>query len=185
MGPFVDVQLTANFKLSEMVGYGTSRWATLGNDQLSALASTPKHGVGTVQSRVKTVARILLQPIRNYVNRPVIVNCGLRSLAWNTAVAGSSPTSQHIWGEATDFFVRGYTDAQLFDLWAWLAFESNLPSGQVIYEDRRPNLEGGAWIHASLGAPWRDARRCGQALTCVSIPKCCLGYKRCGASLSQ
>lgn len=111
------------------------------------------------------LARTILDPIRDHVGGPVRVNSGLRCPALNAATPGASKTSQHVRGEAADIAVPGWTDAQLRDLWAWIAFESGLPYGQCIYEDKRPGEDGGAWIHVSLGAPRRKADRCGQALT--------------------
>jgi hypothetical protein len=51
--------------------------------------------------------------------------------------------------------VPGFNDAQLKGLFDWIAFTSIIPFGQAIFEDKRPNEEGGAWIHVSLGAPYR------------------------------
>jgi len=90
---------------------------------------------------------------------------GAGAAVLNAATPGASPTSQHVRGEAADIVVPGWTDGRLRDLWAWIGWRSGIAYGQVIYEDRRPDAEGGAWLHVSLGAPWRGAARCGQRLT--------------------
>jgi zinc D-Ala-D-Ala carboxypeptidase len=117
------------------------------------------------RAALDALMRTLLDPIRDHVGRAVRVNSGLRCPALNAATPGASKTSQHTLGEAADIAIPGMTDAELRAVWAWIAFESRLPFGQCIFEDARPGTEGGAWIHVSLGTPWRAAARCGQALT--------------------
>lgn len=119
----------------------------------------------SVFDALDVLCSIILEPIREHVGRPVKITSGYRSPALNAATPGASKTSQHVRGEAADFVVPGWTDGQLRVLWAWIGWTSRIPFGQVIYEDRRPDSEGGAWIHVSLGAPWREAKRCGQRLT--------------------
>ena len=47
-----------------------------------------------------------LQIIRNYFNRPVVINSGYRNEDWNRKVGGS-PNSQHMKGKAADIYVSG------------------------------------------------------------------------------
>lgn len=110
-----------------------------------------------VKSSLRSLCLLILEPIRLRAGRPVVPTSGWRETAHNAAVGGV-PTSQHPRGEACDFRVPG---VDLWELFLWIAFESGLPFGQVIYEappDKEP------WIHVSLGAPWRAAERCGQVL---------------------
>lgn len=99
----------------------------------------------------------VLQPIRDHFKAPVSINPGFRGAAVNAKVGGSK-TSQHCKGEAADFTVPG---ADIDAVYRWIVTESGIKYGQCILE--KP--PGKAWIHASLGAPWRDAAKCGQALT--------------------
>lgn len=156
-------RLSPHFTLGELSGLGDSRWRVA---QLEGLATYPTHGPRqTVAQRLEALALQLLEPVRAHVGRAVRVNSGYRCPARNAATPGSSSTSQHQYGEAADLSVPGMTDADLRVLFDWIAYHSKLTFGQVIYEDARPNSEGGAWIHLSLGAPYRAVGRCGQRWT--------------------
>ena len=104
--------------------------------------------------RLKAVAE-MLEAIRSRFG-PVRVNSGFRGPAVNAAVGGS-PTSQHSKGEAADI-VCASCDVEI--LHKWIVTESGLRFGQCILE--KP--PGRAWVHISLGAPWRPAKDCGQSL---------------------
>jgi zinc D-Ala-D-Ala carboxypeptidase len=159
----LDDHLSPNFTLGELAGCEAGPWQS---QQLEGLVSRPAHGPSqNVAGRLAVLALTILQPIRDHLGRPVHVNSGFRCPARNAATPGSSATSQHMYGEAADICVPGFDDEQLRAVWRWIAFESKLPFGQVIFEDRRPGSEGGAWIHVSLGAPYRAASLCGQRLT--------------------
>ncbi len=112
------------------------------------------------------LASTILDPIRDHVGRPIRVNSGYRSPALNAATPGASKTSQHVLGQAADIAIVGGSEADLWALWRWIGWESGLSFGQVIFEDARPDdPTGGAWIHVSLGVPYRTQSRCGQRLT--------------------
>lgn len=156
-----------------------SRYFTLGELLVTSRAEFRAAQMTAAESpqtraALEALARTILDPIREHVGRPVRVNSGLRCPALNAATPGASKTSQHVRGEAADIAVPGLSDAELRRVWAWVAFESGLAYGQAIFEDARPGSEGGAWIHVSLGAPWRAPERCGQALTWTPVE----GYVR-------
>lgn len=80
------MQISKNFRLKEMLVTST--------------------GIPNVPSdkeieNMKTLAVKILQPLREYMNRPVIITSGYRSYEVNKAVKGSK-TSQHMKGEAAD-----------------------------------------------------------------------------------
>jgi hypothetical protein len=154
--------LSPSFALRELAG-ADGQWR---DAQLAGLLEMPSHGPrDRVVDRLAVLARTILQPIRDHVGRPVRINSGFRSKAKNAATPGSSATSQHMYGEAADIAIPGYSDAELSALATWIGTSGAFPYGQVIYEDRRPGSEGGAWIHVSLGAPYRSATRCGERWT--------------------
>ena len=155
-------KLSSSFTLGELAGADDPTWRTA---QLAGLSKVPATGPQdkTVRDRLRLLAQTILQPIRDYVGRPVRINSGYRSPEKNASIPGASKTSQHMLGEAADIAVPGMTDAQLKGLFDWIAFQSGLPFGQVIFEDNRPGAEGGAWIHVSLGAPFRT-KNSGQTL---------------------
>lgn len=167
--------VSPHFSRSELLT--TSRWDDV----------DPKTGLtyGALQERCYAQAHIesaldalclrILEPVRTHVGGPVHVDSGLRCPELNAVTPGASATTQHVKGEAADIKVLGWTDLQLYQLFLWIADESQLPFGQVIFEDRRPDDPArGAWIHVSLGAGYRAAERCGEVL--VWNPR--TGYQR-------
>lgn len=86
----------------------------------------------------------------------VRVNSGFRGPAVNAAVGGSA-TSQHSKGEAADIVCPAVT---VDELHRWIVVESGLKYGQCILE--KP--AGSAWVHISLGTPYRDSKKCGESL---------------------
>lgn len=157
------MRLSPNFTLRELAGVEDPTWRAA---QIAGLVVVPAHGPRQpVYERLSVLARTILQPIRDHVGRAVRVNSGFRSRAKNAATPGSSASSQHMYGEAADIAIPGYSDAELSALATWIGTSGRFPFGQVIYEDRRPGAEGGAWIHVSLGAPYRSATRCGERWT--------------------
>ena len=87
----------------------------------------------------------------------VRVTSGFRGPALNAATKGASATSQHCKGEAADFVCPAVT---VDELHKWIVTESGIAFGQCILE--KP--PGKAWIHISLGAPYRDSKRCAESL---------------------
>ena len=86
---------------------------------------------------------------------PVRVTSAFRGPSVNAAANGSK-TSQHLLGEAADIGC-GVSDEELHK---WIVTESGLKFGQCILE--KP--PGKSWVHISLGAPYRDAKRCNESL---------------------
>ena len=56
-----------------------------------------------------------LQPIRDFLNVPMIITSGFRCKDVNTLVGGK-PTSQHLKGQAADFTVSGKSVREIIDL---------------------------------------------------------------------
>jgi hypothetical protein len=104
--------------------------------------------------RLKLVAE-MLEIIRAKFGA-VRVNSGFRGPAVNAAVGGSA-TSQHSKGEAADIVCPAVT---VDELHRWIVVESGIAFGQCILE--KP--AGSAWVHISLGAPYRDPKKCGESL---------------------
>jgi len=86
---------------------------------------------------------------------PISVTSAFRGPSVN-ARAGGSKTSQHLVGEAADIGC-GVSDEELHK---WIVTESGIKFGQCILE--KP--PGKSWVHISLGAPYRDPKRCGESL---------------------
>lgn len=87
---------------------------------------------------------------------PVVVTSGFRGPALNARVDGSA-TSQHCRGEAADIVCPA---TAVPDLHKWIVTKSGIKFGQCILE-MPPHR---AWVHLSLGAPYRPADKCGMSL---------------------
>lgn len=79
----------------------------------------------------------VLQPLRNYLKKPVNITSGYRSHDLNNVVGGVW-NSQHLIGQAVDITVSGYLPIQLSDLIKQL----KLPYDQMVIEP--------SWLHISL-----------------------------------
>ena len=87
---------------------------------------------------------------------PVVVTSGFRGPALNARVNGTG-TSQHCRGEAADIVCPA---TAVPDLHKWIVTKSGIAYGQCILE----MPPGRAWVHLSLGVPYRPAAKCGQSL---------------------
>lgn len=127
------MKLAKNFYLSEFTKSETAERLGLYN-----------HPIEQHLENMKLVAENILQPVRDYVNRPVIITSGYRSPQLNVAIGGSI-NSQHCKGEAADFEVPGISNRKLAN---WIA--ENLKYDQLILEFYNPK-EGNnsGWIHCS------------------------------------
>lgn len=56
----------------------------------------------------------LLENIRNHYNRPLHVNSGYRTPAYNATLKGASKNSQHMTGRAADIWVEGISSLELY-----------------------------------------------------------------------
>ena len=92
----------------------------------------------TEKSRATALCTLVLDKIRDFYGKPLILSSGYRCLELNRAI-GSSDDSQHILGEAGDFTIQGVPTGQVFrDI---CSGRLPLDFDQVIFE--------GTWIHIS------------------------------------
>lgn len=77
-----------------------------------------------------------LQPLRNYIGKPMVITSGYRSPVINQLVGGAQK-SQHLWGNAADFIVKGLTIDETIDK----VKASGVEFDQLIHE--------GNWVHIS------------------------------------
>ena len=89
-----DIKLTSHFKLSE---FTASRKA-----QEHGIVNVP--GPEAVEN-LRKLCENTLEPLRVALGVPVIVTSGFRTKELNDLLAHSSSTSQHMRGEAADFYV--------------------------------------------------------------------------------
>ncbi|QQM18193.1 peptidase [Stenotrophomonas phage Salva] len=119
----MSVQLTPNFTVKEL---------TVTN---VAAANIP---TSAEVEQLRQLATHILQPLRDALGKPVIVNSAFRSEAVNKAVGGTK-TSQHRLGQAADIRVKGMTPLELCKF----IIKLGLPFDQLIEE--------GTWTHVSFG----------------------------------
>ncbi|MEM4177890.1 MAG: D-Ala-D-Ala carboxypeptidase family metallohydrolase [Nitrososphaeria archaeon] len=127
------MQLTKNLHLHELVQSPTA--IRLKIDK------TPSEAV---IRNLKRLCEKVLQPTRDHFNRPVVITSGYRSPALNKAVGGV-PNSQHVTGEAADFYIPGvdnYTVA--------FRIKENLVFDQLILEYYRGGNTGR--VHVSYSS---------------------------------
>lgn len=119
------MQLSKNFSLAELTFSETAERLSLDNDPSAESVA-----------ELKNLAVNILQPLRDAIGVPVIVNSGYRSPKVNVSIGGSA-NSQHCRGQAADIRVVGM-DAQSV---CEKIIELNLPFDQLIFE--------GTWVHVS------------------------------------
>ena len=121
-------QLTKDFTLEELIHSNTAIENKLDN--------TPSE---KVELCLSSLAKNILQPLRDGVSIPISINCGYRSKLVNSKVGGAKD-SQHLLGQAADIRCAEMRKAFLF-------IQNNLPFDQLIWEngnDCKPD-----WIHVS------------------------------------
>lgn len=150
------VKLSPNFTLAELTTTG-GRAAYNGEVLAWGHANLDK---------LELIAKNLLQPVRNYVGEAVVVTSCARTIGLNSAISGSSATSQHMLCEAADFIVPGLnTETDALSIVMWIARHSGIVFGQLIHETRiRADGTLTVWTHISLGAPYRPEDRCAEVL---------------------
>lgn len=116
------MQLTRNFTLAEL---------TVTN------VKAPNNPTGVEIERLRALAVNILQPLRDALGKPVVVNSAYRSPQVN-AIVGGVPTSQHSRGEAADIRVAGMGPLEL----ARYIYDLRLPYDQLIREP--------TWVHVSF-----------------------------------
>jgi len=129
------MKLSEHLTLSEVTKSDTAKRLGIDNNP------TPEH-----LTNLKLLAENIFEPIRKHFGKPIFLSSGYRSKALNSAVPGSSPTSQHCSGEALDLDQdgkqTGVTNKMVFDY-----IKNNLNFDQLIWEfgtDKNPD-----WVHVS------------------------------------
>lgn len=78
----------------------------------------------------------VMQPLRDYVGKPIIITSGYRSIGLNAKVGGV-PNSQHLEGKACDFVIQGLSVNEAIKM----VKNSGIMFDQCINE--------GTWVHIS------------------------------------
>jgi hypothetical protein len=123
------MRLSKNFTLEEMIYSDTAR-------------KYKYHNYPTTQAirNLGYLTQNFLQPLRDKIDKPILILSGYRSELVNQKVGGAK-TSQHKYGQAVDIQIIGMSPLQLF----LYIKESGLDYDQLILE-RTKNAE---WVHVS------------------------------------
>ena len=131
--------LTSHFTLEELTRSVTA-------DRLG-ICNEP--GVDAI-SNLQNLCQEVLEPLRMFLNRPVIINSGYRSPQLNRIVGGA-PSSQHIRGEAADIHIRSCDEGQEMILF----ITASCTFDQLILER---SASGAQWLHVSCRRRGRNRR---------------------------
>lgn len=115
-----------NFKLSELIHSDTAIKHNINN----------MPDINSLDNMLSLIV-CCLQPIREKLNKPMIITSGYRNSEVNKLTGGVS-NSQHLFGQAVDFVVNGMTIAQIVDF----IRTSGVEFDQLINEYDR-------WVHIS------------------------------------
>jgi hypothetical protein len=140
-------QITKNFARSE---YTRSRSASALN---ISNQPTNEHALN-----IDAHARAIMQPLRDAIGAPVVINSGYRSQALNDVTPGASKTSQHMRGEAADIECSALSNLAL----AQLIVDLKLPFDQLILEFHNKQDKASGWVHVSHR---RDGQNRGEILS--------------------
>jgi zinc D-Ala-D-Ala carboxypeptidase len=126
------MQLSKHFTLKEMTKSMTA--------QRKGIDNTP--GAGEIKN-LGDLCYEILEPLRAWADKPVIITSGYRSEALCEAI-GSKKTSQHAKGQAVDLEIGGVPNIKIA---YWL--QNNVDFDQLIMEYFDPNDPAAGWIHVS------------------------------------
>lgn len=137
------MQLTPHFSLHEFTASATARRLGIDNtpqeDHIAAL---------------RYLCEQLLEPLRNHVGHPIVINSGFRSPRLNAAVGGVK-NSQHLRGEAADIRLDSRRQGEEYIDY----IRQHLKFDQLILEH---TSRGAFWLHVSC-------RRSGNRQTIIRL----------------
>ena len=87
-----------------------------------------------------------LEPLRDFIGKPITITSGYRNLRLNKAI-GSKDSSYHTKGLAADIIIKGMSVEQLMRA----VIQSDIEFQQVILEFPNPDGTGG-WVHFAIPA---------------------------------
>lgn len=130
------MQLTKNFSLAELTRSETAARRGWSN--------TPD---SVALGHLIMLAWYVLEPLRDKLGRPVLINSGYRSSLVNSAVGGAD-NSLHLRGRAADLVVPGMRSAEV----ARVASALQLPISELI-------VEFNEWVHIAVAEPGKMPER--------------------------
>lgn len=149
-------QISKNFTLNELIYSDTAKRLNLNN--------MPNE---SEYNNMCYLVNHILQPLRDKLNKPIIVNSCYRGKELNKAVKGVS-TSQHCEGKAADIEIKGMSN---YDLACYI--RDNFEFDQLILEfaNNLQNDPNSGWVHVSL-------KKENNRKECLTIKSSKTGYQR-------
>lgn len=118
--------MNLNFTMSELIQSDTAIKHRINN----------MPDINSLDNMLLLIAHVL-QPLRDVLGKPIIINSGYRNPAVNRLVGGSK-SSQHLKGQAVDIKVKGMTPKELINF----IQKTNIEYDQLINEYNQ-------WVHIS------------------------------------
>lgn len=133
-------QLSKNFTLEELTQSDLVDARNSDSNPNNDIDNTPNLAQ---EKALDELADFILQPLRDYLDDPLIISSGFRGSELNSVVKGAK-TSDHCKGKAADIQCREMRKAFLY-------IQNHLPFSELIWEegnDCKPK-----WIHVSYANP--------------------------------
>jgi hypothetical protein len=127
------MQLTKHFSLKEFTKSQTA--------DRKGLDNTPPQDI---IPKLSFLATQILEPLRERIQKPIIITSGYRSPELSLAI-GSSQLSQHCKGEAVDIEALGMSTLNLAEM-----IINHFEFDQVILECYKKGDMNSGWVHVSL-----------------------------------
>ena len=128
------MKLTTNFTLEELCRsataerHGVRNWPSAGDEECR------------VRENLRSLCIDVLQPLREHVDGPIVVNSGYRSKEVNRLVGGVK-NSQHLTGEAADLRIESTKQGREWAEWIM----DNCDFDQMLLESNGRSV----WLHVS------------------------------------
>ena len=129
------MRLTRNFTYEELCNSNVAERRGINNRPRT------KEGEKRVIENLKALCMEVLQPLRDFLGKPVVISSGYRCAELNKAVGGVR-NSQHMKGEAADIHVEN--TEHLLKIMHFIMDETDFD--QVIWERNRAGTQ---WVHVS------------------------------------
>lgn len=132
--------MTPHFTLEELTRSSTA----------SRLGICNEPGIEAI-SNLQNLCQEVLEPLRQHLDRPVIITSGYRCTALNRAVGGS-PSSQHLRGEAADIRIHSRDEGR--EMMRFII--ASCTFDQLIWEHKANGVQ---WLHISCRRRGRNRKQ--------------------------
>lgn len=100
-----------------------------------------------IRTSIRILVHNVLQPLRDHIGKPLVINSGYRCKVLNSELGGSI-TSQHLKGEAADLRCQGTTEVLLL---AQTVIRYKIPFDQMVLYDK--------FLHISFNSKGRQRQQ--------------------------